>query len=133
MITKRLKSSRRREAIDITSLVADAVVGVKEGIAVVYVPHTTAGVTINESYDPDVAADILDKLEELVPFAGGYRHLEGNADAHIQATIVGSSVTVIVKDGKLVLGRWQGIFFMEFDGPRNREIYIEVVPAKESL
>ena len=127
MIVEHIKTSTRKEAIEITSLVAKHVKDVKSGIAVVYVPHTTAGVTINEAFDPSVAEDLLNELVRLVPYSSHYKHLEGNADAHIQASIVGSSVTIPIEDGELTLGRWQGIFFMEFDGPRNRKIFIKIV------
>ena len=121
-----IKTTEIKQAVDITDIVKSNV-DINEGILIVYVPHTTAGVTINEAYDRDVAIDMLDKLQELVPYSNNYRHLEGNSDAHIQASLIGSSVTIIIKDGKLKLGRWQGIFFMEFDGPRNREIYIKTI------
>ncbi len=121
-----IKTTQRKQAVDITNIV-EKNIDIQNGIAVVYVPHTTAGVTINESYDKDVAFDLLNRLEELVPYSNNYRHLEGNSDAHIQASLIGSNVTIVIKDGKLKLGRWQGIFFMEFDGPRNREIYIKTM------
>ncbi len=127
MIIKKLKTHMRKEAIDITESVKESIEAIDSGIVVVYVPHTTVGVCINEAYDRDVASDIIDKLSELVPFSEKYRHLEGNADAHIQSTIVGSSVSIIISNSTLVLGRWQGIFFMEFDGPRNREFYIKII------
>ncbi len=127
MIIKNIKTNKRREMLEITSLVEDSVKHIKNGVVFVYVPHTTAGIVINEAYDPDVTYDIMDRLEYLVPYSKSYRHIEGNSDAHIQSAIVGSSVSVIVENNKLVLGRWQGIFFMEFDGPRNREIYIKIM------
>jgi len=127
MIVERLKTSTRKEAVEITSIVAKYVKDVKSGIVVVYVPHTTAGITINEAFDPAVMEDVLNELSRLVPYSSGYKHLEGNADAHIQATLTGSSVTVMVENGELLLGRWQGIFFVEFDGPRNRKVYIKIV------
>jgi secondary thiamine-phosphate synthase enzyme len=97
-----------------------------EGICVIYVPHTTAGITINEGADPAVCEDILKRLEELVPRDHGYLHIEGNSDSHIKASIMGSSVTVIVEKGRPVLGTWQKIFFCEFDGPRTRKAYIRI-------
>jgi len=117
--------------IDITKRVAEAVraSGVQEGLCFIYVPHTTAGVTINENADPSVREDILACLERLAPAAARYRHAEGNADAHIKASLVGSSASVIVEGGKLVLGTWQGIFLCEFDGPRNRKVHITFLPA----
>jgi secondary thiamine-phosphate synthase enzyme len=124
-----LRTRQRSEFIDITSEVARAVKesGVGDGVAVVYVPHTTAGVTINENADPDVVADVLDVLERLVPAGAGYRHREGNADSHVKASLMGSSVTVPVAGGALALGTWQGIYFTEFDGPRSRRTVIEVI------
>lgn len=118
----------RTELVDITDSVRAVVArsGVKSGACLVYVPHTTAGVTVNEAYDPDVASDIINALNRLVPHSGGYAHTEGNADAHIKATLVGSSVRVPVADSELKLGRWQGVFLCEFDGPRRRTVEIEV-------
>ncbi|AEA33177.1 secondary thiamine-phosphate synthase enzyme YjbQ [Hippea maritima] len=127
MIIEQIKTYTRKEAIEITSIVQKQVEKIKSGVAVIYVPHTTAGITINEAYDPAVCEDMLEELTRLIPYSSKYKHLEGNADAHIQASLVGSSVNVIIENGKLVLGRWQGIFFMEFDGPRNREFYIKII------
>jgi secondary thiamine-phosphate synthase enzyme len=129
MIKIRIKTSRRVELVNITAEVADAVreSGVAEGVAVVYVPHTTAGVTINEAADPDVAKDIERTLSRLVPEDGGYTHSEGNSDAHVKSALVGSSVQIPIIGGRLALGAWQGIFFCEFDGPRSREIYVTVL------
>ena len=131
MLTIAVKTSRRGELVDITSQVAAAVQesGVSEGEALVFVPHTTAGVTINEAADPAVASDILSALERLVPWEAGWRHSEGNAAAHVKATLVGSSVRVAVEGGRLVLGTWQGIFFCEFDGPRSRRVLVRVSSA----
>jgi len=125
----RIKTAKPQQFINITSMVADAVKSsyVKEGIAVVYVPHTTAGVTINESADPDVVKDMLSALNKSYPVHGEYLHFEGNSHAHIKASLMGSSCTVIITDGKLVLGTWQGIYFCEFDGPRNREFHVKVI------
>ncbi len=100
---------------------------VRNGLLVVYVPHTTAGITINENADPSVARDIENMLTKLIPPGKGYLHLEGNADSHIKSTIVGSSINVIIEDGELILGTWQGIFFCEFDGPRNRKVYVKII------
>ena len=126
--TVSVKTRSRIEMVDITSSVQKEVSnsGIAEGLCVVYVPHTTAGVTINEGADPAVCTDILRKLNELVPPNDGYRHMEGNADSHIKASLMGSSVTVIVEKGRLVLGTWQKIFFCEFDGPRSRKVYVTV-------
>jgi len=123
-----VRTGSKIEMVDITPLVACEIsrAGVTDGICIVYVPHTTAGVTINEGADPDVCHDILKRLNELVPYSSAYRHMEGNSDAHIKASIMGSSVTVIVENGRLVLGTWQKIFFCEFDGPRSRNVYIKI-------
>ncbi|MDT8285063.1 MAG: secondary thiamine-phosphate synthase enzyme YjbQ [Thermovirgaceae bacterium] len=123
-----VKTRSRAEMVNITTAVQKEVVnrGVEEGICTVYVPHTTAGVTINEGADPAVCDDIITKLSETVPPDAGYRHMEGNADSHIKASIMGSSVSVIVEKGRLVLGTWQKIFFCEFDGPRSRRVYVKV-------
>lgn len=102
--------------------------GCKSGVCYVYVPHTTAGVMVNEGDDPDVARDMEAMLDRLVPASGNYRHAEGNADSHIKAAIAGSTVTVFIENGKLALGRWQAIFFCEFDGPRRREVRVKIVP-----
>jgi len=131
METIRVKTESRTQFVDITSLVRDAVAKskVQEGLVLVYVPHTTAGVTINEAADPSVVEDIQAKLSELVPHHSRYRHAEGNADAHIKTTLVGSSVHLILSKGSLDLGTWQGVFFCEFDGPRTRNVHVKVVPA----
>ncbi len=105
--------------------------GVKEGVCYIYVPHTTAGITINENADPGVVEDILMQLNKIVPFQDRYRHMEGNSAAHIKASLVGFSQVVFVETGKLVLGTWQGIFFCEFDGPRNRQVYVKVVRSED--
>jgi secondary thiamine-phosphate synthase enzyme len=102
--------------------------GCKSGVCYLYVPHTTAGVMINEGDDPDVARDIEATLDRLAPESRTYRHAEGNADSHIKAALAGSSVTVFIEEGKLALGRWQAIFFCEFDGPRRREVRVKIVP-----
>jgi secondary thiamine-phosphate synthase enzyme len=129
MDTLQIRTAARAQFVDITQRIRD-VIGrgpVKEGIAVVHVPHTTAGITINEAADPAVVEDILSSLAGLVPYHSGYRHSEGNSDAHIKASLMGSSVTVIVSKGAPILGTWQGIFFCEFDGPRTRNIVVEVI------
>jgi len=125
--TIKVKTGSRIDMVDITSSVQKEVskAGVNDGLCVVYVPHTTAGVTINEGADPAVCHDILAKLNELVPADAGYRHMEGNSDSHIKASLMGSSVTVIVENGRLVLGTWQKIFFCEFDGPRSRKLCVK--------
>ncbi len=121
-----IKTSKRNEFIDITSQVQDLVGGTSEGVVTVFVPHTTTGITINENADPDVPRDILKKLEVLIPQHDNYSHMEGNSDAHIKASLFGSSVRVIIKDGQLLLGTWQSIFLCEFDGPRTRKFYVQV-------
>jgi len=117
----------KTEMVDITTSVQKELSrdGLKDGFCVVYVPHTTAGITINEGADPAVCNDILTKLNEMAPPDAGYRHMEGNSDSHIKASIMGSSVTVMVENGRLVLGTWQKIFFCEFDGPRSRKVYFK--------
>jgi secondary thiamine-phosphate synthase enzyme len=124
-----IKTSSRNCTVDITDKVVRAVrdSGVKEGVAIVYVPHTTAAVTINEGADPDVRTDILSHLCKLVPHSADFKHFEGNSDAHIKSTLVGASATVIFSGGSLVLGRWQSIFFCEFDGPRSRRFYVKII------
>lgn len=116
----------RTQMLDITGIVAAELekTGVKNGICYVYMPHTTAGLTINENADPDVARDILAGLSRLVPAAGDYRHAEGNSDAHLKASLTGFSVTVPVVDGRLALGTWQAIYFCEYDGPRHRRVMV---------
>ena len=123
-----VRTSARTQFVDITHEVQAAVnaSGVSDGLCTVYVPHTTAGITINENADPDVTRDIMDTLERLVPRGAGYRHGEGNADSHVKASIMGFSVNVFVENGRLALGTWQAIYFCEFDGPRNRQVYVRV-------
>ncbi len=125
----RIQTTKPQQFIDITRQVADEVKnsGVGDGIAVIYVAHTTAGVTINENADPDVVRDMISALDKTYPVHGEYLHIEGNSHAHIKASLMGSSCTVIIKDGKLLLGTWQGIYFCEFDGPRNREFYVKII------
>lgn len=119
-----IKTSKRNELIDITDLIEPLVKDIKEGQVTVFCPHTTAAITINENADPDVVRDILWKLEQLIPHSGNYHHSEGNSDSHIKSSLVGCSETVLVKNGKLILGTWQSIFFCEFDGPRSRKIIV---------
>ena len=129
METIEITTRARSEVVDITRQVQEAVsrAGIKQGLAVVYSPHTTAGVTVNEHADPDVMADVLATLERLAPRRGPYEHREGNSDAHIKATLVGPSVCVPVEGGRLALGTWQGVFFCEFDGARRRRVLIQVL------
>lgn len=123
-----VKTRTKEELIDITSRVKEEVShsGIKNGICHVYIPHTTAGITINENADPSVKEDILMTMKKLVPDNLPYRHSEGNSPAHVKASLVGSSVNVIIEEGELQLGTWQGIFFCEFDGPRSRRAYIKI-------
>jgi len=125
----RVQTTKSQQFINITGKVAEEVrnSNVNEGIAVIYVPHTTAGVTINENADPDVVRDMIVTLDKTYPVHGDYHHIEGNSHAHIKASLMGSSCTVIIQDGRLMLGTWQGIYFCEFDGPRNREFYVKII------
>lgn len=121
-----VSTSQTTEFVDITAAVQAAVVALKiaDGLVTVFVPHTTAGITINENADPDVLADMEAALERMVPRQGGYRHGEGNSAAHVKASLVGFSVQVPVQAGRLRLGTWQGIYFCEFDGPRHRQVWV---------
>ena len=128
--TLHIKTSRRTEWVNITSEVNRCVAasGVSSGVCHLYVPHTTAGVTINEGDDPDVARDMEAAFDRMVPRDAGYKHYEGNSDSHIKASLIGCSQTVWIENGRLHLGRWQAIFFCEFDGPRNREVHVKTLP-----
>ena len=127
-----VRTNARCEMIDITDRVATLVreSGLRDGICRVFVPHTTAAVTINENADPDVPRDILDSLDRVVPLSNRYRHAEGNAAAHVKASLLGASQTVFVENGRLVLGTWQSLFFCEFDGPRTRNILVSLSNTK---
>jgi secondary thiamine-phosphate synthase enzyme len=124
-----IHTDHREQMVEITDRVAAALAssGVREGVAHVFCAHTTAGITINENADPDVAIDVLAGLERIAPKDAGWRHGEGNADAHLKAVLVGSSVTVPLSQGQLTLGTWQGVFFCEFDGPRDRHVLVSVL------
>jgi secondary thiamine-phosphate synthase enzyme len=124
-----LKTNNRIELIDITDKVQAAVTKskVKDGVCVIFCPNTTAGLTINENADPSVRQDIINALNKLVPAHAGYSHSEGNADSHIKSSIFGSSLNVFVENGRLAFGTWQGIYFCESDGPRNREVWIKIL------
>lgn len=126
-----VKTRQRAEMIDITASVQAVVAssGIARGICTVFVPHTTAGITINENADPDVIRDILKEMNTVIPLADGYAHSEGNSAAHIKATLFSSSCTVIVEGGGLQLGTWQSIFFCEFDGPRSRSVWVQMLGA----
>lgn len=128
-----IQTHSKTELLDITDEIERAIEDSKrkDGFCIIFVPHTTAALAINENADPSVKEDILSKLNELVPFNGKYRHMEGNAAAHIKSSIVGCSKSVIVENGRLLLGTWQGIYFCEFDGPRKREVWIKVIPAND--
>jgi secondary thiamine-phosphate synthase enzyme len=128
MIKISVNTTKREQFVDITAKVQEAVskFRVKDGIVCVYVPHTTAGVTINENADPDVVHDMLLTLGDLVPNRSDYRHREGNSDAHVKYSMMGCSLNEILENGRLQLGTWQSIYFTEFDGPRNRQVWITV-------
>jgi len=124
-----IKTNSRAEIIDITDKIQKVISEskIKSGICIIYVPHTTAGITVNENYDPSVRLDILDYLEKIAPPSAKYKHTEGNADSHIKTSVVGSSATLVIEDGKILLGSWQGIMFCEFDGPRGRKLIIKII------
>jgi len=124
-----IRTRAKEEFVDLTAAVGRvaAASGVASGVCVVTVPHTTAGITVNENADPDVRADLLMTLRRIVPDTLPYAHAEGNSPAHVKAALVGSSVSLIVEDGRLRLGTWQGVFFCEFDGPRTRKVWIQIV------
>ena len=124
-----ISTTRHSQMLDISyevqKIVAES--GVKEGICLIYSPHTTGGLTINENADPDVVRDFTMEINKLVPWEDGYRHAEGNSAAHLKASMIGFSQTILIEDGRLVLGTWQGIYFCEFDGPRSRKVYVKVI------
>ncbi len=124
-----VKTAGRTDLVDITAMVAAVVKksGVKSGLCYVYVPHTTAGVTINENADPAVRDDIQMVLDKLIPWSGGYAHSEGNSAAHVKASLMGFTATIPVERGQMLLGTWQGVYFCEFDGPRSRKVLVKVV------
>ncbi|MCX8069130.1 MAG: secondary thiamine-phosphate synthase enzyme YjbQ, partial [Thermodesulfovibrionales bacterium] len=131
--TLNIKTKSKSEFVDITDEV-NAIVrnsDVKSGLCVIFVPHTTAGITINEGADPSVKRDILTALNKSVPQEGDYQHLEGNSPAHIKSTLTGTTTTLIIEDGGLLLGTWQSVFFCEFDGPRHRKVLVKLIPDKE--
>ena len=127
--TINLKTNRRIESIDITSKINEIISksNLSSGVCIVYSPHTTSGITINESYDPSVIEDINVFLSKIVPYNNHYTHLEGNSDAHIKSSIIGSSKILIFENRELLLGTWQGVFFMEFDGPRSRNVAVKLI------
>ncbi|MDD5652633.1 MAG: secondary thiamine-phosphate synthase enzyme YjbQ [Candidatus Omnitrophica bacterium] len=125
----KLSTSKRIDLLDITAEVSRAVTKNKihDGICIIFCPHTTAGLTINENADPAVKQDIINALNKLIPVSAGYAHAEGNSDSHIKSSLFGPSLTVLVENGKLALGTWQGLYFCESDGPRNREVWVKVI------
>lgn len=129
MISIEVTSRQRVELIEVTAEVRRAVreSGIRTGFVVLFVPHTTAAVTINENADPDVVSDLLMELNKIVPFEDGYRHSEGNSAAHLKSTLVGASQMLPVEGGEAVLGTWQGVYFCEFDGPRRRSLHLQVI------
>ena len=129
MISLDLRSRQPVEMIDVTARVRDAIrqSGIRSGLALVFTPHTTAAVTINENADPDVVADLCMEINKIVPFDDHYRHTEGNSAAHLKSSLFGASETLIVENGAPLLGTWQGIYFCEFDGPRSRRLHIQVI------
>lgn len=129
------KTRNRTELIDITSDVRAAVQSSKvtNGLCMLYVPHTTAAITINESADPNVSTDILMVLNQIVPWKAGYRHLEGNSPAHVKSTLVGASESIAIENSALKMGTWQGIFFCEFDGPRTRKVHVHIYEMKDEM
>jgi secondary thiamine-phosphate synthase enzyme len=126
-----ISTSSKEAFIDITSKVEEEIrrAKIEAGVCLIYVPHTTAAVTINENADPTVRQDLMMVLRKAVPDSLPYAHAEGNSPAHVKASLVGSSVAVIIEAGRLALGTWQGIFFCEFDGPRRRQVYLKIVPC----
>lgn len=124
-----ISTSRQIEFIDITHRIQSIVQesSVKEGICVVYTPHTTAGLTINENADPDVRRDMMMELNKVIPFDDQYAHTEGNSAAHIKSSLLGAHATMIIHEGRLLLGTWQGIYFCEFDGPRTRKVFVKII------
>ncbi len=124
-----VRTTSHTQMIDITRQVQQTVSesGVRDGLCIVFIPHTTAAVTINENADPDVQTDFMKEINKIVPWEDGYLHMEGNAAAHLKASMMGFSETVIIKDGRLVLGTWQGIYFLEYDGARNRKVIVRIM------
>ena len=131
MLEISVKTTQKEEFIEITPRIREAIAkkGYQSGICIVYIPHTTAGVTINENADPSVRHDIIYTLGRVIPPDWEYHHVEGNADAHVKASLVGSSVVLVVENGSLRLGTWQGVFFCEFDGPRSRHFWLQFMPS----
>ncbi len=131
MIQIEVETTSQTGFVDITGNVQRAVreSGIKDGVCFVYVPHTTAAMTINENADPNVQQDLLMAINKLIPFRDNYSHIEGNSAAHIKSSLIGPTISVLVEGGRLLLGTWQGIFFCEFDGPRNRRVWVKILPS----
>ena len=130
LLTEPVKTNQRNQIVDITPVIKRLVQqrNLRDGMAIIYIPHTTAGVTINENADPDVKSDLLAKLSAMIPKDESYyEHGEGNSDSHVKTALVGNSATVLIEHGQLVLGTWQGIYFCEFDGPRSRQFHLQLV------
>ena len=130
MLTKlNVNTSKHTQMLNITDMIQRCVVesGVRSGVCTVFIPHTTAAVTINENADPDVVRDFTMEIGKLVPWEDGYRHMEGNSAAHLKASMIGFSEQIIIEDGRLVLGTWQGVYFCEYDGPRRRNVYVKLM------
>ena len=127
-----VRSTDHTSIIDITQQIQFIVTasGIKNGICYVFIPHTTAGISINENADPDVKSDILKEINKVIPFKDSYRHMEGNSAAHIKSSLFGNTETIFLENGRLQLGTWQGIFFCEFDGPRTRQVWIKLIPSE---
>ncbi len=127
----RVETAKRNEFVEITESLSQFInrQGINNAVLYVYVPHTTCGLTINENADPSVKSDIINKLEDIIPESGRYKHMEGNADAHIKSSVMGHSICVFVEKGSLQLGTWQGVFLCEFDGPRTRTVWFKAVKA----
>ncbi|MBQ6370124.1 MAG: YjbQ family protein [Firmicutes bacterium] len=124
-----VRTGKHTQMLDITRDIQKAVTesGVKEGICTVFIPHTTAAVTINENADPDVVRDFTTEINKIVPWEDGYHHMEGNSAAHLKSSMIGFSEQILIEDGRLVLGVWQGIYFCEYDGPRTRKVYVKII------
>ena len=133
MYTEELRTDKQAQMCDITARVNQLIdkSGIEEGICMVYSPHTTAGITINENADPDVQRDMIYEINKIVPFSDNYRHMEGNSAAHIKTTFTGLHIMVPVHQGRAVLGTWQGIYFCEYDGPRNRKFHVQIMKGAE--
>lgn len=135
MISIKIQTNSQTEMLDITQQINQEIAhqGINDGVCLVFIPHTTAGVTINENADPDVKRDMLKELNKIVPFQDNYAHFEGNSAAHIKASLMGFSTMIGIEKGQLKLGTWQGVYFCEFDGPRNRKVWLELLNSEIKL